>query len=390
MDSLPPSLRAVSGHYADSDMSAGEGREAIGIQLHVEDRKEDFLEEIFGWVEEELEREFDSENVSFSYDTKLTFPAELALGYVYENASPNLPSGYSILTRQPGSLTDRFVEPIEDKKHRRREKERIEGDHEQLLEEVERAEELTDLVIGLLIEGDMRDALHDEEYEDFVTRPSLPGRTVAETAKETLQENLKPRLDGYPGEVEKAYEEAVELSMEHQREDQEFREMFERARDSSGGEKEILSPYRDADTRFPFSLDWTGTELPYFVSQYERVGVLYDGMFEMYDRAGIDIEDDFKRSIVLATIGAQIWLDDVDDLLEDWKNSQLTPVTAEILSSGSGEETYQTIVSLKDEYLDTARFYARSSNSDLAGIGIEYIDLKGGESNLEEEVSSLR
>jgi hypothetical protein len=166
--------------------------------------------------------------------------------------------------------------------------------------------------------------------------------------------------------------------------------MFEDARENPEDAEEIIRPYRSGETESRFSLDWSEVKMPFFASQYERVGVLYDSMFEMYEEAGFSIDDDFKRSMVLSTIGAQIWLDDVDDLEEDWNNGQLTPVTAEVLSSETGEEAYENIVSMKDEYLDAAREYAVKSDSDLASIGIEYIDKRGEQLDLKGEIEKIK
>jgi hypothetical protein len=384
---LPNSVRAVLGHYGRGEMSLAEGKNAIDLNLHIKDRKEDFMQELFDDVAAEIGERAGEEDVDFSYDTKLTFPAEITLGKIYEEAQAQLPGDYDALNREAGTLLEKKFaseEKVQDKR------ERIENEHEAELLRVEEGEVFTDLVMGLLVEGDMRDAIHDEEYEDFETDSSMDDAEVAEIAQQTLLEELQPRLDEYPEEVRDAYGRAVDLSMGHQEEDEEFRRMFEEARENPGDAEEIIEPYRSGDTESRFSLDWSEVNMPFFASQYERVGVLYDGMFEMYEEAGFSIDDDFKRSMVLSTIGAQIWLDDVDDLEEDWNNGQLTPVTAEVLTSETGEEAYENIVSMKDEYLDAAREYAVKSDSDLASIGIEYIDKRGEQLDLKGEIEKIK
>lgn len=390
INSLPSSLRAISGYYGNGEISLAEGKQAIETNLHIEDRKEDFVEKLFIPVEDNLSKEFGEKSADFDYDTKLTFPAEITLGKIYEDARTELPVDYNILKGKAETpISEKLVNPFPNKKHRRRREERIEEKHEDVISGVKAAEEFTDLVIGLLVEGDMRDGINDEEYEDFQTSPALPGNEVAYIAQSTLFEELQPKLEVYDDSVREAYERAVDLSMRHQDEDEDFRELFRRAEKSPDKAESTVEPYKNNTTESRFSLDWSDFELPYFATQYERVGVLYDGMFEMYEEAGIDIGDDFKRSLILSTIGAQIWLDDVDDLKDDWNNTQLTPVNAEILEADTAKQAYEEITSIKDQYLDTAREYASRSGSHLAGIGIEYIDREGQSLGLEEGIKDV-
>jgi hypothetical protein len=98
---------------------------------------------------------------------------------------------------------------------------------------------------------------------------------------------------------------------------------------------------------------------------------------EMYGEVGLDVDDAFRRSIVLAIIGAQVWLDDVDDFDDDWAEGQLTPVTAEYVLAGSEETAYDRVIDVTDRYMARARQYAARSESTLVGIAIEYILLSG-------------
>jgi hypothetical protein len=389
---LPPnSVKAILDHYGRGSMSLGEGKNAIDLKSHIDERKEDFMQELFEDVSEAIKDDTGEKDVSFTYDTKLTFPAELTLGKIYEEAQQQLPDDYDVMNREvERDILKKIAGPLKKGKNGRTRKKRIEEEQEAQLMRLREGEAFTDLVMGLLVEGDMRDAIHDEEYEDFETDSELESPEVAETAQETLLKELQTQLEEYPEGVREAYEKAVDLSMEHQDEDEQFREMYQDARENPADAEEIIEPYRNGSTESRFTLDWSNTDMPFFASQYERVGVLYEGMFEMYEEAGFDLDEDFRRSLVLSTIGAQIWLDDVDDLAEDWENSQLTPVTAELLYSDSDEEAYENIVSLKGRYLDAARDYAERSGSHLAGIGIEYIDRRGDELDLEQQIENTQ
>ena len=339
-ETIPDSLRAVATYYSHGDMSLRDGLNAVRVQLDAADSKDEYLSELFEDVEDELSSKTGSRE-EFDYETKLTFPVEITMGRLETQNS------------QQGS------------------------------------EEFSRLLMGLLVEGDMRDAVKDEEYGDFETDAEMPAETIAETAQQTVLDELQQDLSEYPEGVRDAYEEAVEQSMNHQEEDREFRKLFRDAREQPDQAEQILEPYRDVDTESRFSIDWNDTELPFFGSQYERVGVLYDGMFEMYDEAGFEIDDNFRRSMILSTIGAQIWLDDVDDLEDDWREGQLTPVTATMLHQRDSDAAHREINQMKSSYLDEARRYAERSESDLAGIAIDYIDIRGEGYDLKEDLERL-
>jgi hypothetical protein len=175
------------------------------------------------------------------------------------------------------------------------------------------------------------------------------------------------------------YDWAVERSSRHQDEDSRFRELLA---DAQSGDDTAVQEIKDRYKNAPieeYSTVLTDEEkqLPYSKSQYQRVGVIYVGMVEMFKAAGVPIDDDFKRSVVLAVIGAQIWLDDIDDYESDTKEGQLTPVTAEYMISDSPQRAYQNIVSITEYYLDRAVAHAIESGSNMTGIAIEYIFLSG-------------
>jgi hypothetical protein len=105
-------------------------------------------------------------------------------------------------------------------------------------------------------------------------------------------------------------------------------------------------------------------------------------MIEMFEAAGIRIEDEFKHAIVLSIIGAQIWLDDIDDFDDDRAENQLTPVTAEYIIADSEEEGYERIADTASQYLSEAIDAAVKSESNLTGIAAEYIYLSGNPEEL--------
>ena len=102
----------------------------------------------------------------------------------------------------------------------------------------------------------------------------------------------------------------------------------------------------------------------------------------MYAAVGIDLDDAFRRAIVLAIIAAQVWLDDVDDFEADMADGQLTPVTAEYLLAASDREAYRRVVELTDRYASRAREHAADSDSTLVRIAVEYVLLSGDPSVL--------
>jgi hypothetical protein len=96
-------------------------------------------------------------------------------------------------------------------------------------------------------------------------------------------------------------------------------------------------------------------------------------MIEMYRAADLPVEPAFQRSIVLAIIGAQVWLDDVDDYSADMADGQLTPVTAEYLLAEDDRVAYESVRRVGEAYLDRARDQATAADSPLTGIATEYI-----------------
>jgi len=362
---LPTALRAVLGYYADSGVF---DYESLSLKSTVEDRTDAMIADVFADVEAALAEEFGRESVDFSYDTKLVLPAQLTLGYVYRHARRRTatdPVGEEIATGLPDVNPDSIgrEEPLAPRAA------------------VARAELMTRLAIRALIDGDMRDAINDAEFEDFeVDFPTddEERRRIADIAQATLEADLRATLDELPGRVCETYDAAVEYSEAHQERDPYFRELMEGAGAGEEARAAIRREYRDADLRDP-PLDplFGDLGLPYLKTQYARVGVLYDAMLELYRLAGLGIDADFAKSIVLAIIGAQIWLDDVDDYDDDLAEGQLTPVTAEYLLAADDAAAYEGVVEVTEEYLDLAKEYATRANSPLTGIAIEYIYRSG-------------
>lgn len=327
---LPTSLQAVFGYYAETGTFAGR---SLALKRRVDDRVDEMVADAFAPVEDSLAREFDRQSVSFEYDTKLLLPAKLALGQLYRT--------------------------VDDGRH-------------------ERAELITQLAVEALLDGDMRDARNDEEYGDFRVDFAVDEgerEQIATVAQSVLEERVESRLSDLPDTVAETYRWAVERSERHQTEDEQFREWMTAAQ---SGESEtrakIRTEYRDGsfDTQPDVFAD-EDLELPYLRSQYDRVGVIYDGMIRIYVEAGFDFEDAFHRSIVLAIIGAQLWLDDVDDYAADMQEGQLTPVTAEYLLADTDAEAYDAVTAISNAYLDRAREEAARADSVLTGIATEYI-----------------
>ncbi|WP_200840201.1 hypothetical protein [Halorubrum sp. JWXQ-INN 858] len=403
VSALPTSLRAVLDYYATTGEFAFD---VVRLQRRVDAYVEEVIDEAFAPVEQAIAEEagVDPDAVSFAYDTKLTMPAELTLGHLYQRASVGSPAGFdpvdrsrrrSPLERVPivGSAT----KPDEAAYERAREQ----------VAAVERAEAVTELVVVALLDGDMRDAMNDAEYDDFRVEgaPGVDRPRTAEIAQRVLRERVEELFEGYPDAVRGAYREAVDRSEAHQDRDPYFRELMADAREGdadalaairdeykhgsfvgpdpdSDGDLDDVAPVADPVIR-PAEL-FVGDEpaFPYLKTQYGRVGVIYDGMIEMYRAAGIEIEDAFKRSIVFTIIGAQIWLDDIDDYADDLAEVQLTPVTAEYLLADTEREAYRNVVDATTRYLDAAERYAAETNSPLAGIGTNYVFRRGDPSVL--------
>ena len=338
-DGLPTSLRAVLGYYADSGVF---DYRSLKLQRRVDDVTDSIVRDAFGAVEEAIAAEFDRDFVDFSYDTKLVLPAELTLGYLYRRLDDT--------------------------------------DHDD-------AEAVTRLVIEALVDGDMRDAINDDEFEDFeVDFPTDDEdiRRVAEVAQETLQTRVTEQFADYPDAVREAYDWAVDISERHQDEDDHFRELMAGTQDSPDSDfapgqacERIREEYKFADFDDPPTIFDDELDLPYFKTQYDRVGVIYSGMVEMYREAGLSVEEAFEKSIVLAIVGAQIWLDDIDDFRADMREGQLTPVTAEYLLADTDGEAATHVVDISEQYLDLAKDHATAVDSTLTGIATEYIYRSG-------------
>ena len=363
---LPTALRAVLGYYADTGVF---DYGSLSLKSEIDDRTERMLDDVYDRIEDALAEEF-GRPVEFSYDTKLILPARLTLGYVYRAARQDAdtdPVGEDIATGVP---------PVEEAV--------LDGESPTLSprERVVRAEQMTRLSIEALVDGDMRDAINDAEFEDFdvdFDATEADRRRVAEVAQATLQSHLDGLLADLPDSVAEAYQWAVDYSEAHQDRDDYFRELMEAAETGDDEAVEaIRSEYKFADyDEPPATLSADERALPYSKTQYARVGVIYDGMLDLYRLAGLDIDDDFAKAIVLAIIGAQVWLDDVDDYADDRAEGQLTPVTAEYLLRPDDRAAYNHVVDITEQYLDLAKAYATAADSPLTGVAVEYIYRSG-------------
>ena len=394
-DAIPTTGQAVLGYYADSGVF---DRESIQLERIVDRRTEAMIADAFEPVEEAIAEVFDvaPADVAFSYDTKLTMPAELTLGQIYRTARQRADDGGDPVALSMWAdgvpKTDDLAEndaagPVSFRQSISEAQWRDGPNSPQDL--VDGGDYLTRIVLAALIDGDMRDAINDAEFEDFsVAFDVSPDerRRVAEIAQATLESELEATFDRLPGEVREIYEWAVDLSERHQDRDPHFRDLFEAARDGDTGARDaIRAEYRDAPlSEFDTDVDlFEGVEtLPYLKTQYARVGVIYDGMIEMYRRAGLPVDEAFKRSIVLAIIGAQIWLDDLDDYADDRIDGQLTPVTAEYVLAEDPATAYDRVVSISEAYFDLAEQFATQTDSPLTGIATEYIYRSGDPSVL--------
>ena len=332
-DRLPDSVAAVAGYYGETGVF---DYRSLLLKRRVDDVVGGMLDRLFAELERAIATELGYETVTFGYDTKLVLPAKLTLGHLYRELEP--------------------------------------ADHL-------RAEEMTRLAVEALIDGDMRDAINDAEFEDFELDRETDAderRRAAEVAQAHLQRRVEKQLGTYADPVRETYEWAVTVSNGHQASDERFRELMARVKRDESSADRLAGEYRDPPFEEPPEL-FTDDELalPYLKTQYERVGVLYDAMLEMYREAGLPIGQPFQRSIVLAIIGAQIWLDDIDDFEKDIRAEQLTPVTAEYLLAGPDDDPRAAVDAVGREYLDRARTAATVADSALTGIAIEYIRRSG-------------
>jgi len=369
---FPTSVRAVFGYYGHSGAF---DLESLRLKSTVDERTEAMVEDVFTMIESALAEEFGVESVTFEYDTKLILPAQLTLGHLYREARMRADSDPVADSTWAGRVANR----VESDRYRDPEDpEQWAGTPADPAALVDRAEYLTRVVIEALLDGDMRDAVNDAEYDDFEVSIHIEPEEyerVARVAQQTLETNLTETLGALPDEVEEIYDWAVDVSEAHQDRDPRFRELYERARE---GDQEAVGAISDEYRDAAFDVDtdvFTDAErdLPYLKTQYARVGVIYDAMIEMYRETGLPVDDAFKRSIVLAIIGAQIWLDDVDDYGADLEDGQLTPVTAEYVLADSDREAARRVREVTERYLDLARENATDSESPLTGIATEYI-----------------
>ncbi|MGM0591712.1 MAG: hypothetical protein ACQETI_08830 [Halobacteriota archaeon] len=377
----PTSLRALLGYYADTGVFDSS---ALRIKGYVDRTIEAMISDAYAEVEAAIADEFGMKpaSVEFSYDTKLTMPAELTLGHVYQRAIEETPIEFDPVTQRVQMTLGSAVRlPLSLPASADRLSSYRESCAETLTE-VESAEAVTKLIVEALLDGDMRDALNDAEYEDFeVSFPvdDSSRRRIGEIAQACLQNRVEEKFAHHTDDVREAYDHAVDVSEAHQDRDPRFRELARLALDGSAeGETAIREEYRDAPfEETPPIFSDRELDLPYLKTQYGRVGVIYDGMIEMYRAAGVAVSSEFKKAIVLAIIGAQIWLDDIDDFEQDVAEGQLTPVTAEYWLTASETDAYDRVVEITTRYLDLAKRYAADSDSTLTGIGIDYIFRSG-------------
>ena len=368
-DRLSTAQRAILGYYAES------GRfdyRALRIKSAVDDTLEAILDDVYADIEDAVAAELDVGTVDFEYETKLTLPAELTLGYLYRRAIARSTAGYDPVADEATGLGGRLgrVDPSA-------------AANREAREYVERAEEATALIVQALLDGDMRDAVNDDEFEDFEVRvdgeTEVDRKRVAVAAQAHLQSVVEAAFDRAPDAVRIAYDDAVERSEAHQEQDDRFRELLADALDGDGDAVErIESEYKFAPVPEDAPFEGDERDLPYLRTQYDRVGVIYRGMLDAYRGIGFEIPAAFGTSIVLAIIGAQIWLDDVDDYRDDVAEGQLTPVTAEYALADDDATAYEHVVGITERYFDLARDHAAKAGSPLNGIAIEYI-LRSGD-----------
>jgi hypothetical protein len=343
---VPPLVRAFGRYvsrHRDPYLLA-----VLSLREEVDGIVESATGELFEEVEAVLELELaegelvdGAEEVRFNYDTRLVLPAMLALGRIHE-----LAGDVPCLRRVRDVDTDL----------------------------VRGGERVTREIVRALLDGDMRDAINDDEYEDFETTVR-PRSRAAKLAQATLQEGVEAWLADpeTPEGVATAYRHAVSLSEGHQDTDDSFRDLLTRFEGAEGGDRrriaeEIEARYKYAAPAEPSPRFDDERYVPYFMTQYERVGILYEDMLKMYESAlGIELGDSFTRAIVLMVVAAQIGLDDTDDFPED-RGQQLTPVTAELALKGP--EGLEDVRRLVDRYLDAAD---AAAGSHLTGMAIAYI-----------------
>ena len=352
---IPATARALAAHIAKTHDPRV--LSVVLLRREVEAEIDSITERLFLGIERDLQRARErgdvepapgatDEQARFDYDTRLVLPALLTLGRI------RVLAGDVPLSRQ--------------------------GDVDREL--VVRGRETTREVVRALLDGDMRDAINDDEYEDFETN-LRPRSKVAELAQQSLQSSVESWFDDEetPEAVRTSYERAVELSERHQEEDRTYRELLDRYRnaaaDGDAAERDaaaetIREQYKFATLEGGDDLFGGELNLPYFATQYARVGVLYEGMLDMYEAdLGLDLGDGFKRAIVLMVVGAQIGLDDTDDYPED-RGTQLTPVTAELNITDDRATGVENLRRIVEAYLERAD---AEVDDQLTRIAVEYI-----------------
>lgn len=352
---IPATVRALAAHLAET--RDPRVLALVLLRNEVDSDIESMTERLFLSVERDLERARESgeldpepgaedERARFDYDTRLVLPAMLTLGRIHVLAG-------DVPLARVGREVDRDF--------------------------VEQGRETTRNVVRALLDGDMRDAINDDEYEDFETN-LRPRERVAEIAQQSLQEGVEAwfESDDTPRAVREAYDHAVELSERHQEEDRAFRDLLDRFHDSEAGSDErdaaadaVRGQYKYAELEDESLFDEVA-DLPYFATQYARVGVLYEDMLNMYEAdLGVDLGTGFKRAIVLLVVGAQIGLDDTDDYPDD-RRTQLTPVTAELNVAEDRATGVERLRDIVETYLDRADECA-DPDDHLTRIAVEYV-----------------
>ena len=335
---LPGSVRAVAGYYADAGVF---DYRSILLKRRVDDVVDGMVDRMFADISRAIADEFGYDDVTFGYDTKLVLPAKLTLGHLYRQ--------------------------LDESNHLR-------------------AEEMTRLAVEALVDGDMQDALNDREFDDFEVDVAVSERErweIARIAQERIQRRVKRQLAEFPDAVQDTYEWAVDVSNAHQDRDEWFRELMAAAQRGEDVTEQLESEYKHAEfEELPKLFTDAEQSLPYLKTQYDRVGILYDAMIDMYRESGLPVGRSFQRSIVLAIIGAQIWLDDIDDFEQDIRAGQLTPVTAEYLLASDGQDPRGAVNDIGRRYLDRAQQEAAAADSALTGIAIEYIIRSGNPESL--------
>ncbi|AWB27972.1 hypothetical protein [Halococcoides cellulosivorans] len=371
---LPTAVQAAAGYTATTgDVDLG----SLRLKRLVDRRTDRMVAAAFGVAEAAIADAFDADPraVSFAYDTKLLLPAQLALGRVYRLARERA-DGDPVDSGPwaDGPPDDPWTIDAFD------------GDRDLDPETlVAYGERVTRLVVQALLDGDMRDAINDREFEDFevsVDGEQVDRERAARAAQRALADDLDEQFDRLPDAIRAPYDDAVAYSETHQDRDRAFRAHYRAATDGVPGAREAIEDeYRDATDPDRDFLR-ASPDLPYLHSQYARVGVIYEAMIDMYRATGVELSVSFERAVVLAIVGAQIWLDDLDDYRVDRQAGQLTPVTAEYVLRETDRSACRSILDVVEAYLDCAREHAETAESPLTGIAIEYIDRRGDPSVL--------